>query len=207
MNDIVREVLGANLIDDWNDISKLIARLAMNLMFATIVIRVVYYRLYRNREYLFTYYLFNIITFSLCFLLRKVPIELGFALGLFAVFGILRYRTEPIRIRDLTYLFIVIGLGILNALANKKISVLELVAVNSVIVGATAFIELHGGHHTRSVPLLYDNIKLLRPGAEAELIADLAERTGLDVVRVEVARIDMLRDAAEVSVIYKDESV
>ncbi len=204
MSEIIRQLMGSSLIFDWEDLAKLLFRLFINLAFATIVIRFVYYRLYRNREYLFTYFIFNVITFCLCFLLRKVPIELGFALGLFAVFGILRYRTEPIRIRDLTYLFIVIGLGILNAVANKKISVIELVAVNAVIAGMTAAIELGGSQRTRSVPLLYDNIKLLRPGAEAELIEDLRERTGLEVIRVEVGRIDMLRDAAEVSVIYRD---
>lgn len=196
--------MGANLLFDGEDLAKLLVRLGFNLIFATIVIRFVYFRLYRNREYLFTYFIFNVITFCLCFLLRKVPIELGFALGLFAVFGILRYRTEPIRIRDLTYLFIVIGLGILNAVANKKISVVELFAVNAAIVGVAALIELSKGSRTRSVPLLYDNIKLLRPGAEGELLSDLKERTGLNVIRVEVSRIDMLRDAAEVSVIYVD---
>jgi hypothetical protein len=147
--------------------------------------------------------LFNLITFSLCLLLRKVPIELGFALGLFAVFGILRYRTEPIRILDLTYLFIVIGLGILNAVANKKISVMEMVAVNTVIVGMTALLELYPASRSqKSTPMLYDNLSLLRPGSETELHADLRERTGLEIVRVEIQRVDMLRDAAEVLVYY-----
>ena len=79
--------------------------------------RLVYYRLYRDRDYVFTYFLINLVTFSLAYLLSNVPIELGFALGLFAVFGILRYRTEAIRVRNLTYLFVVIGVALLNALA------------------------------------------------------------------------------------------
>jgi hypothetical protein len=149
--------------------------------------------------------MFNIITFCLSLLLRKVPIELGFALGLFAVFGILRYRTEPIRIRDLTYLFIVIGLGILNAVANKKISVAELVVVNASIVGVTVLLELTPWNRAnKSVPIYYDNIALLRPGKKAELHADLSERTGFDVVRVDVHRIDMLRDSADLTVYYPD---
>jgi hypothetical protein len=185
------------------DALRFLFRLGLDLLFVSVVVRAVYYRLHRNREYVFTYYLFNIITFGLCLLLRKVPIELGFALGLFAVFGILRYRTEAIRIRDLTYLFIVIGLGILNGVANAAISVAELLAANATIVAATAFLELYPtGRAERSVPMLYDSLELLRPGNEARLRADLSTRTGLEVVRVEVLRIDMLRDAAEIVVFY-----
>jgi hypothetical protein len=199
----MNELLGAELFLDVGDLSKLLTRFVLDLLFTGVVVHVVYYRLYRNREYVFTYFLFNIITFSMCFLLRKVPIELGFALGLFAVFGILRYRTEPIRIRDLTYLFIVIGLGILNAVANKKISVVELLCVNTMIVGATAVLELSTAARSQSsTPMLYDNLELLRPDKQDELLEDLSARTGLDVQRVEVQRIDLLRDAAEITIYY-----
>ena len=113
------EALGLKEFFDLDDFVKLMLRLLMNVGFAWIVIKGIHYRLYRNRDMAFTYLLFNVITFSLCFLLRKVPIELGFALGLFAVFGILRYRTEPIRTRDLTYLFIVIGLALLISVIKR----------------------------------------------------------------------------------------
>ncbi|HUH00400.1 MAG TPA: DUF4956 domain-containing protein [Kofleriaceae bacterium] len=199
----MNELFGSKYLLDPQDLGKLFARLAVDLVFAFLIIRVVYFRLYRNREYIFTLFMFNIITFSMCFLLRKVPIELGFALGLFAVFGILRYRTEPIRIRDLTYLFIVIGLGILNALSNKKISVSELVAVNAIIAGATMILELgQAKNRSHSTPILYDNLELLKPGRHQDMLDDLRERTGLHVIRVEVNRIDMLRDAAELTIFY-----
>ena len=199
----MNELFGSKYLLDPEDLGKLFARLAVDLVFATLIIRVVYFRLYRNREYIFTLFMFNVITFSMCFLLRKVPIELGFALGLFAVFGILRYRTEPIRIRDLTYLFIVIGLGILNALSNKKISVSELVAVNAIIAGATMMLELgQAKNRSHSTPILYDNLELLKPGRHQDMLDDLRERTGLHVIRVEVNRIDMLRDAAELTIFY-----
>ena len=198
------ELFGTEVLFHADDFYKLVARLGLDLGFASIVIVLVYYRLYRNREFVFTYYIFNVITFSMCVLLRKVPTELGFALGLFAVFGILRYRTEPIRMRDLTYMFIVIGIGILNAVANKKISLLELISVNAVIVGIAALIELApGGRRGGSTPMLYDTLELLQPGRGAELIADLARRTGLDIERVQLDRIDMLRDAAEITVFYR----
>jgi len=199
------ELLGLSGDFATRDLATLLSRMAIDLLFAGIVIRLVYYRLYRNREYVFTYFLFNIITFTLSFLLRRVSIELGFALGLFAIFGILRYRTEPIRIRDLTYLFIVIGLGILNAVANPAVSVAELLVVNSAIVALAAFLELKPSNRSqRSTPLFYDNVPLLRPETREELLADLSERTGLQVVRVDVQRIDMLRDAADITIYYID---
>jgi len=186
------------------DLARLVVRLVIDLAFATIVIRLVYLRIHRNREYVFTYYLFNLITFCLCMILRKVPVEIGFALGLFAVFGILRYRTEAIRIIDLTYLFIVIGLGILNAVTHASITMAEVLLVNGVIVGMTAVLERTAGSSEKAMPLLYDKLDLLRPGREVELIEDLCERTGLRVARVSVQRVDMLRDAAEITVHYVD---
>jgi hypothetical protein len=188
------------------DLVRLLGRLAIDLAFASIVIRCVYFRLYRNREYVFTYYAFNVITFSLCLLLTKVPVELGFALGLFAVFGILRYRTETVRIRDQTYLFIVIGLGILNAVANYRISLIELLSVNAVIAGMTAILELSpSSRNVQSTLMFYDNLDFLKPGCEAELFCDLITRTGLRVVRVSIRHVDMLRDSAEIEVFYSVE--
>jgi hypothetical protein len=194
------DLLGSEVFVD-RDLLKFLVRLAIDLTFLSLVVQAVYYRLHRNHEYVFTYYLFNLITFGMCLLLQKVPIELGFALGLFAVFGILRYRTEAIRIRDLTYLFIVLGLGILNGVASVKISVAELLCANVMVVGATALLELRP-RTERAAPMLYDNLKLLAPGNEDKLLADLRTRTGLEVVRVDIVRFDMLRDAAEVIVHY-----
>jgi hypothetical protein len=152
----------------------------------------------------FIYYLFNIITFSLVLLLQQVSIEFGLALALFGVFGILRYRTEQVRIRDLTYLFIVIGLGILNAIADKGVSVLELVFVDGVIVAMTAALEFGPSKSTeRSATMIYDQLVLLLPGNEDKLISDISARTGLSASRVEVDQVDLLRDAAEITVYYR----
>ncbi|HWO17393.1 MAG TPA: DUF4956 domain-containing protein [Kofleriaceae bacterium] len=197
---MIGDAFGTEEVWSTWDFVKLVSRLGIDLVFTWIVVSLVYGRLYRNRELIFTCYIFNVITLALCLLLRKVPMELGFALGLFAVFGILRYRTEEIRTRDLTYLFIVIGLAILNGVANKKISLAELLTVDVLIVAITAAIELaprnRGSGHA---PVLYDNLALLRPGREAELHADLGQRLGVQVVRVQVHRIDLLRDAAEIT--------
>jgi hypothetical protein len=199
-------LLGLDASFNGADLIKLTGRLVINLFFASIVIHSVYYRLYRDRVFVFTYYAFNVITFSLCLLLTKVPIELGFALGLFAVFGILRYRTETVRIRDQTYLFIVIGLGILNAVANNEIGLAELIFVNATIAGMTVILELAPkSRSVQSTVMFYDNHEFLKPGCETELFCDLITRTGLRVVRVNVRQVDMLRDAAEIEVFYTGE--
>ncbi len=198
----VSEVLGLGA-PSWNNLIVLLSRLGWNLLCATAVILFVYYRLYRTREHVFTYYLFNTITFCLCLLLRRVSVEFGFALALFGVFGILRYRTEQIRTRDLTYLFIVIGIGILNAVADRNVSFAELLVVNGVVIGLTMLLELGPLRSEESAPMLYDQLALLKPGQEARLIEDLASRTGLEVLRVHVNKIDLLRDAAEITVHYR----
>jgi hypothetical protein len=201
---MIGDLFGTDQLFDTWDFLKLVSRLGVDLAFTWIIVGRIYSRLYPyNRDFVFTYYVFNLITFSLCILLRKVPMEIGFALGLFAVFGILRYRTEPIRLRDLTYMFIVIGIAILNAVANKKISLVELLVVDVAIVVATAAVELSPRHRNiGQVPVLYDNLALLRPGREVELHADLTQRTGLPIDRVQIHRIDLLRDAAELTAFF-----
>lgn len=184
----------------------LLARLGLNMLFTAVVVRLIYYRLYRNRDYVFTYFLINLVTFSLAYLLSSVPIELGFALGLFAVFGILRYRTEAIRVRNLTYLFVVIGIALLNALANGGITLAELLIANAVIVGTVGVLEaapFSGREESRLVH--YDRLDLLSPSAGAELLEDLRKRTHLPVERFEIGDVDLLRDSAFITIHYRSD--
>lgn len=185
------------------DLLDVAAQLGLNLLFAVALVGLIYQRFHRNREYMLTYLLFNLVTFVLCSMLRRVQMELGFALGLFAVFGVLRYRTASIRIIDLTYLFVAIGLAMLNGIAGGRVGWGELVFVNLTIVAMTAGLELYA-HRTgeHSVPLLYDNLPLLGAAHREALLSDLRERTGLHVVRVSIQRIDLLRDAAELRAFY-----
>jgi hypothetical protein len=196
--------LGATLFPASDTVSVLLARLILDLFFTGIVVRVVHYRLYRNRDYIFTYVLLNLVTFSLVYLLSSVPVELGFALGLFAVFGILRYRTEAIQVRNLTYLFVVIAIALLNALARAGISLAELLIVNGVIVGMVCVLEaapFSGREESRQVR--YDRLDLLGPTTSAELLEDLRTRTHLPVERYEIGNVDLLRDSATITVHYR----
>jgi hypothetical protein len=198
-------IFGTDTLFDAEDFVTLLSRLGIDLVFTTIVITLVYYRLYRNRELVFTYYTFNIVTYAICVLLRKTPMDMGFALGLFAVFGILRYRTEEIRVRDLTYLFVVLGIAILNGISAEKVSLVELLVVNTVIAGVTLALELHARSRSHgSTAMLYDKLRLLHPEHRDALLADITARTGLPVYRVQIHRIDLLRDAAEITAFHRD---
>ena len=199
------DILGLQVDINWADVIKLVLRFTINISFATVVIRFVYFKLYKNRTYEFTYFIFNIVTFCLCILMRKVPTELGFALAIFAVFGILRYRTEQIRIRDLTYLFIVIGIAIVNAIAYKNISLPELLFVNMCIVTFTFFYERGPFAHSEStLPIRYDRVDLLTPEKQEELYRDVEKRSGLKVRRIEVQKMDFLRDSANITIFYEE---
>ena len=186
------------------DLVKLFVRFLIDFAFTFVIVRVLYFAANRRKDYLFTFIVFNLLTFFICFLLRKVPMELGFALGLFAVFGILRYRTEPIPIKEMTYLFIVIGLAMITALANKKISWAELVFVNTTILLVTlSFEKLWFNNEIQSKNVVYERIDLIKMEHRLEMIKDLRERTGLDIVRVQIGKIDLLRDVAIVTVFFR----
>lgn len=180
----------------------LLGRLGLDVLFAAVLVRFVYYRLYRSRDYVFTYFVINLVTFTLAYLMSHVPIELGFALGLFGVFGILRYRTESIRVRNLTYLFVVIGIALLNALAASSM-LAELLMVNVAIVGTVSLLEaapFSGREESRLVH--YDRLDLLSPAAAVELLEDLRRRTHLPVERFEIGDVDLLRDSAMITIHY-----
>ena len=130
-------------IFDWihNDFENLALRFGFNIFVITLLIRLLYYPKTKRKDYLFTYYLIGTITFFLCFSLRKLDIDTGMGLGLFAIFGILRYRTESIEIKEMTYLFLIIGTSVMNSLSSAKISYQEVLLINGVLVGITFGLE------------------------------------------------------------------
>ena len=199
------EFLGAPIFDSEN-FWKLITKTVFNLVIITTIIRYIYYPVTKNKEYLFTYFLISLTVFLLCVLLDSVKLQLGFALGLFAIFGIIRYRTDPIPIKEMTYLFLVIGISVVNALANKKISHAELIFANLMIVFVTFGMErLWLLKPELRKNIIYEKIELIIPEKKAELIADLEERTGINIIRVEVRRIDFLKDTANLRIFYYED--
>lgn len=199
------ELYGIDLFD-LEDFSKLLFKFGINFIFLIIIVRLIYYRVKDDKDYVFTYIMFNILTFFICFLLRKVPMEMGFALGLFAVFGILRYRTEAIPIRQMTYLFIVIGISMINALSNKSVSIFEVLFTNGLITLITYLIDrLWFQTIEEKKNIVYEKIELIKPENKQELIKDLKERTGLPVHEVKVDKIDFLKDTAAITIYYNQE--
>ncbi|GAB5418728.1 MAG: DUF4956 domain-containing protein [Crocinitomicaceae bacterium] len=195
------EILNITWFDD--DLYKLLFRLGVNLIFLTIIIRYLYYPSKKRKDYLFTYYMIGMITFFLCFALKKFNIDTGMGLGLFAIFGIIRYRTDAIEIKEMTYLFLVIGLSVVNSLASNKISLAEMALVNIFIVALTFGLERIWlvKHETRKT-ITYERIDLIRPDSYEIMKADIEERTGLNINRVEVGKINFLDDTAQVRIYY-----
>lgn len=195
------EFFGTDLFN--KDFYELVIKLLFNLAIVSYIVRYLYYNSTKNKDYLFTYLMISITVFLLCFLLENVKLQLGFALGLFAIFGIIRYRTDPIPIKEMTYLFIVIGISIMNALANKKISYSELLFANLSILALTYILEriwLIKKESRKNIT--YEKIELIVPEKRDELISDLKLRTGLDINRVEIRRIDFLSDTAQIRIFF-----
>ncbi|MEG2758614.1 MAG: DUF4956 domain-containing protein, partial [Rikenellaceae bacterium] len=156
----------------------------------------------RNKSFTFTYYTLNVLVFLLCYLLGNVKLELGFALGLFAIFGIIRYRTSLISIKDMTYLFVIIGIAVINALANKKVSWAELLFANFAIMGVMYVRERLIRSSLKEKEIRYDNVSLIHSSKKEELMADISDRLGIEVVNVSIGDIDYLKDSVHLSIFY-----
>ena len=185
------------------DMWELLFKFGLNALVLFVLIRLIYYPIHRKKDYLFTYFLFNVLIFFLCVLLNNVKLSIGFAFGLFAIFGILRYRTEQISIKDMTYLFAVISLAVINALVSKKVSLAELLFTDGMILLMSYVLEhLWLTRHEGVKMIIYERIDLIHPSQRQALYADLHQRLGLTVSRVEIGRIDLLRDTAQLRVFY-----
>jgi hypothetical protein len=200
------ELFNIELIN-LQDLGELLFRFLFNIGVVFIIIRFIYYPLRKRKDYLFTYVLISTVIFLLCFLLDNVKLEIGFALGLFAIFGIIRYRTRQIPIKEMTYLFLVIGISVINALSNKKISYAELILTNLIIIAVSFSLErLMLLRHESSKVINYEKIELIKPENRDKLKKDLEERTGLTINRIEIGKIDFLKDAARINIYYYESS-
>lgn len=186
---------------DFRDFGKLFFRLLFNSGVLFVLINLIYGKSGR-REFTFTYYALGTAIFLMCFLLEDVKLELGFALGLFAVFGILKYRTDPIPIREMTYLFVVIGVAVLNALANKKVSVAELVLTNAAILFCVYLLEKFLIKSEGHIDIIYEKIENIKVENKEALLEDSQKRTGLKIKRFEYVKVDFLKDIAYLRVYY-----
>ena len=201
VNEVGVTFLDVNLFDA--DIYKLIIRFGLNMLVLTAVIRYVYYAKTPRRNYVFTFYMISIISFVIVFALKKMNIDTGMGLGLFAIFGIIRYRTNPLRVREMTYLFIAIGLSVVNGLSGKQVSYTELLFINFIVVlivyvmDIKVFINIEN-----SKTIIYEKIENIKPQNAIALKNDLEDRTGLIINRISVGKVDFLKDVAEIKIFY-----
>ncbi len=181
--------------------SKFFIRLFIDLVSVFVLIRLIFYKNYKKADQYLTFFAFNLVIFLITYLLNKVEMSMGAAFGLFAVFSMLRYRTESISTKDMTYLFLVIAIGLLSAISKGGWD--ELALLNSIILVATFLLEsnwLIKKEFTKNI--IYDNINLITPEKRTELLADLKNRTGFNVHRVEIQEIDFLKDATRMTIYF-----
>lgn len=198
------EFLDAPLID-VPSLSLMIFRFVLNMLFVFILIQFFYYRKSRRLDYYFTFILISISIFFLIYLLGSVKIKVGMALGLFAIFGIIRYRTETVPVREMTYLFVIISLSVINAIA-LNLSYAEIIATNVIYVVSVWVVEsFRGLKHVSSKLILYDRVDNIHPDQRHELIEDLMKRTGLKIIKVEVGAINFMQDTVMLKIYYESQ--
>lgn len=199
--DTVASLFGAQL---WNaeEMWHLLLRFSFHMLVCFIMIHFCYYRKNRNREYYKSLIFFSAGMFLLLFLLESIKLQIGLTLGLLAIFGVIRYRTETVPIKEMTYLFMVIAISVINGL-SLSVSYAVLGATNLLILLIIGFFEYQKFlSSTSSKLILYDRIELITPEKHNELMADLKQRTGLDIKKIEIGHVDFLRDAAFIKVYY-----
>lgn len=188
------------------DFYELLVRLCLNICVAYSIIFFIYKSKNRDSDYVFTFLIFNPIIFFICHLFSKVDLSIGFAFGLFAVFSILRYRTVQINVKEMTFMFIVISIAVINALATKKVSYTELLFTNFFILGCSYLLEKYTSKSSVSLQVVkYEKIENIKPENKAALLEDLRIRVGKTIVQYEVVETDYIRDIAVINVFYKEE--
>jgi uncharacterized membrane protein len=185
----------------WN----VLIRFLITLLVLFIVIRLIYFRHTKREGYVFSFFMMGIMIFLVCILLKTVEIQLGIALGLFAIFAILRFRSSNLSIRSMTYFFTVIGIAVINAMATFYNPVRGTILVNSIII--ISLLVLEGFFHKESLnelQLTYDKLELLNPDMLNDLLRDISLRTGKKIEKVRIRKIDLIKGNAELDVFYRD---
>jgi hypothetical protein len=206
MEDIISEAVTKSEFFGLPSIVEFLIRYAVNFIVVFIVVRLIYYPRHKNKDFLFTFFLFNTVNFLICFLLSTTKLKMGFAFGMFAIFSILRYRTVSVPIREMGYFFVCVTIGLLNSLVDFQES-WEVILVSNVLLLLVIFLleRTQNLAHENYKEIHYERIDLIKPEKREEMIADLKERTGLPIHRIEINRIDFLKDVTRIKAFYLSE--
>lgn len=202
------EVLSGGLDAVFKLAGKFGIRLIIDVFFVILLIKFIYLRTYKSKDLVFTYFVFNIVIFSVAFLLNKVDLSLGAAFGLFAVFGMLRYKTEEISIKDMTYLFLNIAIGLICAVTKIKgtediYEYIFLIGLNAIIFTIIYLLESNVFIKRESVKLVnYEKIENIKSENQNLLLEDLKQRTGINIHRISIQKIDFLKDSAQIKIYF-----
>lgn len=193
-------------IGTLEEILQLLIRFILTILVTSIIIRLFYYKKTKRNDWMFTFSAVSVSVFLLIFLLGSIKIQIGLALGIFAIFGIIRYRTEMVPIREMTYLFIIISISVINALAIQ-FSYAETFITNIIFILSIWLFEVVSSKNQLNVKyILYDKIHLITPDKRQELISDLEKRTGLKIIKIDIGHIDFIRDSVMLNVYYKSDN-
>ena len=189
--------------------SNIFIRFSFNLFIAFVIIKLIYHRDHKGNDFVFTYFMFNTLIFFFAYILGNLDINMAFGFGLFAVFAILRYRTDPIPIKEMTYLFIVITIGVINALSDNQVVFIELLFANVTIVLLTFLLERHWVNNLpdnglSSKTVVYNNMEMIKPENHQGLIDELAQKTGLSIVSCKIGRLNFVENQVNVKLYYKE---
>lgn len=198
--DVPDTIFTSNLVD-------LLIRFALNLVVTVFIVHFVYFRTTGKRSYVFTYIMISTTVFFLCFLLGSIDLQLGFALGLFAIFGIIRYRTDTIPIREMTYLFLIITISVINSLARRDVSFAEIAFTNTAFMLTTWVMErVWMKRHLARRTIIYDRMDYIHPQKHHLLKEDIKNRTGVDIIRFKIGQIDLSKNSIRITIFYKEDS-
>ena len=206
--DVVHEAVSKGMNFKWIDeagVMEMLIRFGFFMLVLWFIVHFLYYRKTHRRDYFFTLVLLSVSIFFLIYLLGSVKVKIGFALGLFAIFGVLRYRTETIPVREMSYMFGVISLSVINALADS-LSFVELLIPNLAIALLIWMFETFVlRKNLASKLILYDRIELITPERREDLLADLTKRTGLNITKLNIGSVDFLKDSAIIKIEYEND--
>ena len=185
--------------------TEMLVRFTFNLVVAYVIIKLIYHRDHKGNDFVFTYFMFNSLIFFFAYILGNLDVNIAFGFGLFAVFAILRYRTDPIPIKEMTYLFIVITIGVINALSANNVAFSEVLFANTAIVILTYLLEKYWVNNLlKSKAIVYGELDKISPEKNQELIDELSEKTGLSLLRAKVGRVNFKSNRVNIRVYYKD---
>ncbi len=193
----------------WN----VLIRFLVSLLVQFIVIRLIYFQYTKNKRNVFSFFLMGIMIFLICVLLKTVEVQLGIALGLFAIFAIMRFRSQNLPLRQMTYFFTVIGISVINAMATFYHPVRGTILINLIIILSVFVLEKALNRKAsdkkkkkkafRKTILLYNRLELLDPGNENDLLNDISSRTHMKIEKVEIRKIDLIKGTAELEISYQ----